>query len=115
MTKLLRITTAIMCVLMFTIVVGQVYMLEGMQQGRQEFAQQVIDLNLQLTEIKRRLSEEEETRLDYLVYRITTCESGRRHNGIWGDNGMAYGIAQFWEATFYSMAKQAGLKNPNWH
>lgn len=38
MTKLLRITTAVMCVLMFAIVVGQVYMREGRRLERQEMA-----------------------------------------------------------------------------
>jgi len=53
-------------------------------------------------------------RVEVLASIITTCESQNKHDGIWGDKGMAYGIAQFWEDTFYWMAEKAGLENPDW-
>ena len=115
MTKLLRIATAIACVLMFTLTVGQVYMWEGRRQGRQEFARQVTDLERRIKEIELQLQDEQEQRVDYFVYKILDCESGRKHHNIWGDNGLSYGIAQFQEPTFYEMAQKAGLQNPNWH
>ena len=37
------------------------------------------------------------------------CESGYRHEGVYGDSGLAYGIAQFHEATFNSFKKTAGM------
>ena len=37
------------------------------------------------------------------------CESGYRHEGVYGDSGLAYGIAQFHEATFNSFRKTAGM------
>lgn len=40
---------------------------------------------------------------------IINCESGGRHE-IYGDNGRAYGIAQFHEETFEEMAAQAGCE-----
>jgi hypothetical protein len=49
-----------------------------------------------------------------LVDEIIACESGGRHERVWGDKGKAYGIAQFWEETFYWMAEMANLENPNW-
>jgi len=114
MTKLLRIATSIMCVLMFAIVVGQVYMWEGRRQGRQEFTRQVQEMEARLAEVEAQLKEEEDERLNYLVYRIITCESGRRHD-VWGDAGKAFGVAQFHRATFFDMAKKAGLRNADWH
>lgn len=45
---------------------------------------------------------------------IVSCESNWKHEGVWGDNGKAYGIAQFWEGTFYWLAELAGLEKPNW-
>lgn len=50
-----------------------------------------------------------------IIDKIIACESGGRHEGVWGDNGKAYGIAQFWEATFYRFAKDAELENPDWY
>ena len=49
-----------------------------------------------------------------LVSDIVECESSGRHEGVWGDEGMAYGIAQFWESTFYEFAEKAGLQEPDW-
>ena len=37
------------------------------------------------------------------------CESGYRHDGVYGDSGLAYGIAQFHEPTFNGFKKSAGL------
>ena len=49
-----------------------------------------------------------------LLSDIVECESGGRHN-VWGDKGMAYGIAQFWENTFFWLADLAEIKNPDWY
>lgn len=45
---------------------------------------------------------------------IIQRESSGKHDGIWGDEGKSYGIAQFQEKTFYWLAKKAGLQDPNW-
>lgn len=50
-----------------------------------------------------------------IIESVILCESGGRHEGVWGDNGKAYGIAQFWEKTFYWFADMAGLENPDWY
>lgn len=49
-----------------------------------------------------------------LASKITFCESSDRHEGIWGDNGKAYGKWQFHERTFYWLAVIAGYENVNW-
>ena len=50
-----------------------------------------------------------------IMEKVIHCESGGRHEGVWGDNGKAYGIAQFWERTFYWFAEMAELENPDWY
>ena len=113
MTKLLRIATIVACILMYGIVVGQIYMWEGRKMGRQEFEAQVDDIYTRLAQVERQLEDAEVDRIDYLVYNITTCESGRS-NDVWGDAGLARGIAQYHRNTFYEHAKQAGLRNADW-
>lgn len=114
MTKLLRISTAIACALMFAIIIGQIYMWEGRRMGREEFARQVVDMERRLREMEIQLQDKQDLRLNYFVYKILDCESNHKHQNIWGDDGQAYGIAQFHEATFYDFASRAGLKNPQW-
>ncbi|MFA5542947.1 MAG: hypothetical protein WDA47_04175 [Bacilli bacterium] len=50
-----------------------------------------------------------------VAYKVIACESGFKHDDIWGDNGKAFGVAQFWEDTFYWFADMAGLENPDWY
>jgi hypothetical protein len=45
--------------------------------------------------------------IEAMADKIIECESNGRM--IYGDNGMAYGIAQFWKATFSMMSKQSGM------
>ena len=48
--------------------------------------------------------------VDYNEMYITLkCESGFKHNGIYGDSGKAYGIAQFHEPTFNGFKLKAGM------
>lgn len=44
-----------------------------------------------------------------LAIRTLRCESNMRHEGIYGDGGRAYGIAQFHKPTFNSFKKTANL------
>jgi hypothetical protein len=46
---------------------------------------------------------------------ILTCESKFRHDGMWGDNGKSFGIAQFQKVTFDELKKRAGRPNLNWY
>lgn len=45
---------------------------------------------------------------------ILTCESGIRHDNIWGDGGKSYGIAQFQYATFKDLREKAGRPDLRW-
>lgn len=49
-----------------------------------------------------------------ILEEIIQRESSGKHDGIWGDAGKSYGIAQFQEKTFYWLAEKAGLQNPDW-
>ncbi|MCK6462842.1 MAG: hypothetical protein L6Q29_03440 [Candidatus Pacebacteria bacterium] len=42
--------------------------------------------------------------------RVIDCESDFLHEGIYGDNGLAYGIAQFHENTFNLFKKDAKME-----
>ena len=56
--------------------------------------------------------------VEVLASKIMDCESGNDHfvceKGGYCDNGLAYGIAQFHEDTFYWMAGLVGLQNADW-
>lgn len=45
---------------------------------------------------------------------ILLCESNIRHEGVWGDGGRSYGIAQFQQATFNDLKKEAGRPQLRW-
>lgn len=47
-------------------------------------------------------------------FEIVLCESGLKHEGIWGDGGRSYGIAQFQYATFRDLRGQAGRPDLRW-
>jgi hypothetical protein len=48
------------------------------------------------------------------VLAIINCESGVQHDGIWGDGGRSYGIAQFQYKTFDWMRKEAKRPELKW-
>jgi len=41
-----------------------------------------------------------------LLVNVAYCESGIRHDGVWGDDGLAYGLFQFHKPTFYKFAAE---------
>ena len=45
---------------------------------------------------------------------ILSCESKFRHDGIWGDNGRSYGIAQFQKVTFDELKIRAEKPTLSW-
>ena len=45
---------------------------------------------------------------------IIECESGGKHEGVWGDSGKSFGIVQYQRMTFYKDAKLAGIRKPSW-
>ena len=53
---------------------------------------------------------------DEIRYQVGFCESGNKHDGVWGDGGLAYGKYQFHSRTFDWMKDLAGkpeLKREN--
>ena len=44
-----------------------------------------------------------------LALKVLNCESSLRHEGVYGDSGNAYGIAQFWPKTFQMFKSEAGM------
>lgn len=44
-----------------------------------------------------------------VLSRVIMCESGFRHDGVFGDSGKAYGIAQFHKPTFEMWNKERGV------
>lgn len=63
--------------------------------------------------LQRKVDEaNEELRHRKIVQRVIDCESSGRHEGVWGDGGKSYGIAQFQKKTFYYLAAKA-LKSPH--
>jgi hypothetical protein len=65
-------------------------------------------VKIDLDEARRQLAKER-VKLDILA-----CESGFRHDGIWGDGGRSYGIAQFKQRTFRWLSGLAGRNNLRW-
>jgi len=48
-----------------------------------------------------------------MIIQIIDCESGGDPTQA-GDGGLAKGIVQYHEETFYRHAKKAGIENPEW-
>jgi hypothetical protein len=46
--------------------------------------------------------------------KILSCESGFRHDGVWGDDGKSYGMGQYQEGTFNHLKQLAGKPNLKW-
>lgn len=54
-----------------------------------------------------------EIKLREQILAVIACESSGRHEGIWGDNGRSYGIAQIQKPTWNYLSGMAGIKG-NW-
>lgn len=44
-----------------------------------------------------------------MAVKVINCESGFKHKNLYGDGGLAYGIAQFHRGTFDLFKKEAGV------
>lgn len=44
-----------------------------------------------------------------ILLKTLWCESHFEHEGLYGDNGLAYGIAQFHKPTFLAFEKESGM------
>lgn len=43
------------------------------------------------------------------------CESGLKHENVYGDHGKAYGIAQFWKGTFDKFKGEAKMPDLDYY
>lgn len=44
-----------------------------------------------------------------VLIKLARCESSMRHDGVYGDHGLAYGLMQFHEETFDEFKARAGM------
>ena len=51
---------------------------------------------------------QDEERFIIETINLVICESGNKHEGVWGDNGKAYGRFQFWKIGFDDLVKITG-------
>lgn len=72
----------------------------GLAQGKAACVKEYFAKNLQ-AEVKFVLE----------TSQLIQCESGNRHDEVWGDNNKAYGLFQFWEGTFNDFVKEANMED----
>jgi len=102
------------------LIVGLMSVQVGIYHGRNMAVQEAIGQTLatkdrELGIIKQNLSDVAwELVIEREKLSILTCESGIRHEGIWGDGGKSYGIAQFQEPTFRHLKQLAGKPDLVW-
>ncbi len=88
----------------------------GIRKGR---ALERVETGAEVELLGKRLAwaEAEQDRLEGkhdLILRMIECESGGRHEGVWGDAGQSYGLLQVQKKTFYELAGKAGFEGANW-
>lgn len=87
----------------------------GIHKGRllekEAINRDAADLNAALVSLEM---EVERLGIEKLVAGIVECESGGRHDGVWGDGGRSYGVAQFMRPTFNELKEKAGLPGLKW-
>lgn len=106
-------------VLKFTawLLVAAVPFFLGFQSGRWEERkhwQPLVRAVVQEIDRTQRMVDDVSAHVAEMVLVVTHCESSNRHDGVYGDGGKAYGIAQFWEETFYRMARLMGRPELRW-
>ena len=85
----------------------------GMYVGRKAEASTAWPSDLDQLKI-RLVATEYELDLEREKLSIILCESGVKHQGVWGDGGKSYGIAQFQLATFRELRAEAGRPELRW-
>jgi hypothetical protein len=104
-------------VVLVVLVVGvQIGLYKGRsQEADKAFAQVATTQDRQIEMMKEKLYEaQKEARKYRLVVNILNCESGIRHDNVWGDGGRSYGIAQFQKSTFSWMRDLAQRPKLQW-
>ncbi|MBI3812950.1 MAG: hypothetical protein HY279_00580 [Nitrospinae bacterium] len=99
----------------FIIVVAlmQVWTFKGSEIERIDIRKEIEINSIAISVLQRKIDGlNEELKHRKIVQRVIDCESSGRHEGVWGDGGKSYGIAQFQKRTFYYLAAKA-LKSPH--
>lgn len=87
----------------------------GTGNGRSLERQAIVGEFMELEAARASLdAETNRLHVERVVAGIINCESGGRHNGLWGDGGRSYGVAQFNEQTFYRFAAKSGAPDLDW-
>mgnify|MGYP001558805881 CR=1 FL=1 len=83
----------------------------GRSSERQTIAAEVLKLEARAESLEAAVNL---LSIEKIVADIIVCESGGRHDGLWGDVGRSYGVAQFNEETFYRFVKKSGAGKLDW-
>ncbi|MBI5236702.1 MAG: hypothetical protein HY886_10715 [Deltaproteobacteria bacterium] len=83
----------------------------GRSLERLTTADEAVKLGATIDSIEARI---DQLHVERVVAGIIDCESGGRHDELWGDGGKSYGVAQFNEETFHRFAAKAGMPHLEW-
>lgn len=108
---MLKVLSALCGALVLVALGAQAGLWKGRLLEREQMAADLAQMRRLLDEAGERL-EELETRV--AAAEIIECESNGRHDGVWGDGGQSYGIAQFKKGTFDYLKKKAGEEGFEW-
>jgi len=86
--------------------------LRAVRADRESLAHETIYLKFEMENFKTAADRREKALRQAAA--VIRCESGGRHDGVWGDGGRSYGIAQYQRRTFYALAEEAGLSAADW-
>lgn len=101
--------------LTLVIVLVQVTMWQTRKTEREAIVQEQAENGALIDEMREKIDAlESEIATREEMAKIIECESGGRHDGIWGDGGRAYGITQIHKGTFYELAGKAEIKGLDW-
>lgn len=113
--KLPRLLWRISLLLTLVIVLVQATMWQTRKTEREAIARELAENGALIEEMRERLDAlESEINIREEVEKIIECESGGRHDGVWGDGGRSYGIAQFQRRTFSYLAEKSGIEGLDW-
>lgn len=82
---------------------------------QQPISNDVVILQADVNLMKKNISSlQEDLRVEKEKLIILSCETKFRHDGVWGDQGKSYGIAQFQKVTFDELKNRANKPALQW-
>lgn len=113
--KLPRLLWRISLLLTLVIVLVQATMWQTRKTEREAIARELAENGTLIEEMRERLNAiEAEIAMRETMAKVIECESSGRHEGVWGDGGRSYGIAQFQRRTFGYLAEKSGIEGLDW-